>query len=131
MSSKWYAVDLFIDQSKIGRQSVPFPFGYRCQIVSGVHNRIGSLKMYRESFEKIFMKKKLKKSKVKQIQKEIEMKKFIFLGKIILLTNQKSVDEVYHSHLVTGTQSYRESTIVSGVSKCIGSVLRKNSRKKK
>jgi hypothetical protein len=47
--------------------------------------------MYRESFEKIFMKKKLKKSKVKQIQKEIEMKKIIFLGKIILLTNQKSV----------------------------------------
>jgi hypothetical protein len=39
--------------------------------------------MYRESFEKIFMKKKLKKSKVKQIQKEIEMKKFIFHDKII------------------------------------------------
>jgi hypothetical protein len=39
--------------------------------------------MYRECFEKNFMKKKLKKSKMKQIQKEIEMKKFIFLGKII------------------------------------------------
>jgi hypothetical protein len=76
-------------------------------------------------FWKIFKKKKIKKSKVKQIQKEIEMKKFIFLGKIILSTNQKSVYKVYRSHLVTGTQSYRESTIVSGVSKCIGSVLRK------
>jgi hypothetical protein len=37
---------------KIGNQSVPLPFGYRCQIVSGVHNRIGSLKMYRECFGK-------------------------------------------------------------------------------
>jgi hypothetical protein len=44
--------------------------------------------MYRECFEKIFMKKKLKKSKGFQIQKETEMKFFIFLGKIILLTNQ-------------------------------------------
>jgi hypothetical protein len=70
-----------------------------------------------------FLVKKMKKSKVKQIQKETEMKKFIFHGKIILPTNQKSVDKGYQSHFHTGTQSYRESTIVSGVSKCIGSVL--------
>jgi hypothetical protein len=81
--------------------------------------------MYRECFGKFSRKKKMKKSKVFQIQKEIEMKKFIFLGKIILSTNQKSVYKVYRSHLVTGVKSYRESVIVSGVSKCIGSVLRK------
>jgi hypothetical protein len=77
------------------------------------------------------MKKKLKKSKGFQIQKETEMKFFIFHGKIILSANQKSVTKVYHSDLVTGTKMYRESTIVSGVTKCIGSVLGKFSCKKK
>jgi hypothetical protein len=66
-----------------------------------------------------------------QIQKETEMKFFIFHGKIILSANQKSVTKVYHSDLVTGTKMYRESTIVSGVTKCIGSVLGKFSCKKK
>jgi translation elongation factor P/translation initiation factor 5A len=51
--------------------------------------------MYRECFEKIFLKKKIEKSKVKQIQKEMEMEKIIFSGKIILLTNQKSVYKVW------------------------------------
>jgi hypothetical protein len=87
-------------------------------IVSGVTKCIGSVL---ENFQG----KNSKKNKMTETQKETEMEKFIFHGKIILSTNQKSVTKVYHSDLVTGTKMYRESTIVSGVSKCIGSVLRK------
>jgi hypothetical protein len=59
------------------------------------------------------------------------MEKLFSMVKLFYQPIKKLVTKVYHSHLVTGAKSYRESTIVSGVSKCIGSVLENFHEKKK